>query len=49
MGNADDGLGEQRAAAREMLEAVADEIARLAPLDCQRIMPLGYTALARKP
>jgi SAM-dependent methyltransferase len=49
MGEADDGLGEQRAAARELLDALADEIARLAPLDCQRIMPLGYTALARKP
>ncbi len=49
MGHADDGLAEQRVAARELLDAVASEIARLAPLDCQRIMPLGYTALAHKP
>jgi SAM-dependent methyltransferase len=48
MGDADDGLNEQREAAREALEAAASEIARLAPLDCQWIMPLGYTALARK-
>lgn len=49
MGDANDGLSEQRSAARELLDVVASEIARLAPLDCQRIMPLGYTALARKP
>jgi SAM-dependent methyltransferase len=49
MGNANDGLSEQRAAARELLEVVASEIARLAPLDCRRIMPLGYTALAHRP
>jgi SAM-dependent methyltransferase len=49
MGDAEDGLGEQRVAARELLETVANEIARLAPLDSRRIMPLGYTALASKP
>jgi SAM-dependent methyltransferase len=49
MGDADDGLSEQRAAARDLLDAAASEIARLAPLDCRRIMPLGYTALARRP
>jgi SAM-dependent methyltransferase len=49
MGDADDGLSEQRVAARELLEEAAHEIARLAPLDCRRIMPLGYTALASKP
>ena len=49
MGDADDGLTDQRAEARELLERIATEIAWLAPLDTTQIMPLGYTALARKP
>lgn len=49
LADADDGLNEQRAEARDLLEELAPEIARLAPLDTQGIMPLGYTAVARKP
>lgn len=49
MGEADDGLDGQRAEAREQLLRLATELARLAPLDTRRIMPLGYTALALKP
>ena len=49
MGDADDGLTDQRAEARELLQRIAAEIAWLAPLDTRQIMPLGYTALARKP
>ena len=44
MGSAPDGLDERRAAAGRQLEELADEIARLAPLDAERILPLGYSA-----
>ena len=49
MGDAQDGLTAARIEAREVLAAAAKEIARLAPLDAARIMPLGYTAHGRKP
>lgn len=49
MGDADDGLGELRHRARGMLRELSDRIATLAPLDVKMIMPLGYTALARRP
>lgn len=49
MGDDDDGLAGQRVEARERLQLLASELARLAPLDTRRIMPLGYTALACKP
>lgn len=49
MGDADDGLTEARSAAHRVLEELSEALAALAPLDVQMIMPLGYTALARKP
>jgi hypothetical protein len=45
MGSAPDGLDERRVAAARLLNELSDEIARLAPLDAQRILPLGYSAL----
>lgn len=48
MGDATDGLTEHRAGARAMLERLASELALLAPLDVGNVMPLGYTAIARK-
>lgn len=49
IGDAPDGLSEHRAQARDLLARIAGEIAALAPLDVARAMPLGYSALARKP
>lgn len=49
MGSAPDGLDERRGAARLVLEELAEKIAALAPLDAATIMPLGFTATARKP
>jgi SAM-dependent methyltransferase len=48
MGDAPDGLGPQRAEARALLGALAEELARLAPLDVELSMPLGFTALASR-
>ncbi len=48
MGDPDDGLSDQRTEARAVLGELADELARLAPLDAQRLLPLGYSALATK-
>jgi SAM-dependent methyltransferase len=45
MGSAPDGLDERRAAARELLSELAEQIAVLAPLDAKRILPLGYSAI----
>jgi SAM-dependent methyltransferase len=45
MGSAPDGLDERRAAAAGLLNELADEIAQLAPLDVQHILPLGYSAV----
>jgi SAM-dependent methyltransferase len=49
MGDAPDGLTQLRIDARAILERLAAEIARLAPLDAARSLPLGYTATARRP
>jgi SAM-dependent methyltransferase len=49
MGRAGDGLDEERDRARELLRQLADELARLGPLDVTRTMPLGYMAVAYKP
>lgn len=49
MGDADDGLTPARIEARGVLVALANEFARLAPLDAKRVMPLGYCATACKP
>jgi SAM-dependent methyltransferase len=49
MGDAPDGLTAARTEARDALAAAAEQIARLAPLDATRSMPLGYTATGRKP
>jgi SAM-dependent methyltransferase len=49
MGDADDGLTAARIEARQTLNRVADELARLAPLDVNHVMPLGYCAIATKP
>lgn len=48
LGDADDGLTAQRAEARRLLDRLAEEIARLAPLDIRGTMPLGFQALATK-
>lgn len=45
MGSAPDGLDERRAAARELLSELADQLAQLGPLDAERILPLGYSAV----
>jgi SAM-dependent methyltransferase len=45
----DDGLATRRAEAQHLLESLAEELARLAPLDDQQLMPLGYSALATRP
>lgn len=49
MGDASDGLTAYRREARTLLDELAEQIARLAPLDVNGTMPLGYTALARRP
>ncbi len=48
MGDAEDGLTRLRVEARGTLEAVAARIAELAPLDAQHILPLGFTATAKR-
>jgi hypothetical protein len=48
-GSAPDGLDERREAAAELLTELAEQVAQLAPLDAQRILPLGYAATARRP
>jgi SAM-dependent methyltransferase len=49
MGDAPDGLTDQRNEARAILARLSDELAALAHLDAQRVMPLGYSATALKP
>jgi SAM-dependent methyltransferase len=49
MGHAPDGLDERRARLGSIMQALADEMARLAPLDVNHLFPLGYSALARRP
>jgi hypothetical protein len=45
MGSAPDGLDERRAAAGRLLSELAEQVAKLAPLDAARILPLGYSAI----
>ena len=40
---------EVRIQARETLQALANQVARLAPLDAECRMPLGFTAIGRRP
>lgn len=49
MGSAPDGLDASRIEARDVLSALSRQLARLAPLDVNLTMPLGYCALARRP
>jgi len=49
MGRAPDGRDAQRDNVRLVLEELAEYVAAFAPLDVQRIMPLGYSVLARRP
>jgi SAM-dependent methyltransferase len=49
MGSASDGLDDRRVAAGELLMDLADQIAQLAPLDAERILPLGYSAVGVRP
>jgi SAM-dependent methyltransferase len=49
IGRAPDGLNERRQQAQEIMSLLADQVARLAPLDINRTMPLGYAARARHP
>lgn len=46
MGRAADGLDARRAEAGELLAELAPELAKLAPLDAERILPLGYAVTA---
>jgi SAM-dependent methyltransferase len=48
MGRAPDRRDAEREAAGELLEQLADRIAALAPLDVNGILPLGWTATARR-
>jgi SAM-dependent methyltransferase len=49
IGDADDGLSEDRLTARAVLSELATQLAALAPLEVERVMPLGYSATARRP
>ncbi|MGI8412585.1 MAG: methyltransferase domain-containing protein [Solirubrobacteraceae bacterium] len=48
MGRAPDGRDAERDAAAGLLEQIADRVAALAPLDVNGILPLGWTARARR-
>lgn len=48
MGRASDGQDSERAAAAELLGQLAERIAALAPLDAAGILPLGWSAKARR-
>jgi SAM-dependent methyltransferase len=48
IGRAPDGLDERREDARRMLLELAEDVAKLAPLDVERRLPLGYTAVGVK-
>jgi SAM-dependent methyltransferase len=48
MGRAGDQQDAQREKARVALERLSESVAALAPLDLQYIMPLGYSAVARR-
>lgn len=49
MGRAPDGRDPEREAAARVLAAMADTVASFAPLDVQRILPLGYSVRAQVP
>jgi SAM-dependent methyltransferase len=49
MGRAPDGLDERRDAVAGLLRELAGKLAQLAPLDVERILPLGYSAVGRRP
>jgi SAM-dependent methyltransferase len=44
-----DGLDDRREEAGQVLAELADQVEALAPLDAQRILPLGYAATAARP
>jgi SAM-dependent methyltransferase len=44
-----EGMSTQAAQAANTLRALAGEVARLAPLDARRVLPLGFTIEARRP
>ena len=48
MGTAPDGRDAERAEAADLLDELSDRIATLAPLDHKGILPLGWTAVARR-
>jgi SAM-dependent methyltransferase len=48
IGRASDGLDERREEAQRIMHMLAEQLARLAPLDVNRWLPLGYAALARR-
>jgi SAM-dependent methyltransferase len=48
MGRAPDGLDARRAEAAELLNRLSEAVLAMAPLDAQRIFPLGWEAAARK-
>jgi SAM-dependent methyltransferase len=49
MGRAPDGLDERRERVQRIMRELAAQIARFAPLDVNRTLPLGYAVLARRP
>lgn len=49
MGRRADGLDDRREEAAAVLEQLAEQVARLAPLDARWDMPLGFTVSARRP
>jgi hypothetical protein len=48
LGSTTDGLDDRRAEAGRVMRSLADQFARLAPLDVDWLFPLGYSALARR-
>ncbi len=46
MGRAPDGLDDRREEVAELLDGLADRVLDLAPLDAQRVFPLGWEATA---
>jgi SAM-dependent methyltransferase len=49
MGRAPDGMDERREEVTALLNELADQIAEFSSLDVERILPLGYSALATRP
>jgi SAM-dependent methyltransferase len=49
MGRPEDGLDDRREEAAVVLEQLAEQIARLGPLDARWELPLGFAATARRP